>query len=246
VGDFCTGTARSSSVEVDAGDGYDGHGTHDASYAAGNLSGVAKGAHIFSLRASWQGNPSDLANGGPRCDDDTAVVQAIEWITTHHQRPAVVNISFGRGGPAVQQAMIHSIAAGFVYTLSGNSGGAVSDHWGSDVPTKALVVGGIRRDGSPLGDGYGPLLAMYAPAEGLLGAGKASDTDYSIPERDGCPTCGGGDSFAAPFVAGVAAIYLQSHPTATPAVVRAALLAAATPGVQVGLPQPLLYAKFPF
>jgi aqualysin 1 len=245
VGDFCTGTARSTSAEVDSGDGFDGHGTHDASYAAGNLSGVAKRANIFSLRASWQGDHNDAANGGPQCDDDTAVVQAINWITAHHRLPAVVNMSFGRGSSVVQQAIAKSIDAGFVYTLSGNSGGSVSDHWGTEVPTKALVVGGIKTGDSPLGSGYGPLLALYAPADGLFGAGKASDTDYSIPERDGCPPCHGGDSFAAPFVAGVAATYLQAHPSASPAAVRAALLAAATPGVHVGLPQPLLYTKLP-
>jgi subtilisin family serine protease len=245
VGDFCTGTPRISSAEVDAGDGYDGHGTHVASYAAGNLSGVAKNAKIFSLRASWQGDHNDTANAGPRCDDGTAVVQAINWITAQHQLPAVVNISFGRGSPAVQQAIVNSIAAGFVYTLSGNTGGSVSDHWGTEVATKALIVGGSRRDDFPLGSGYGPLLALYAPADGLYGAGKASDTDYSIPELDGCPTCHGGDSFAAPFVAGVTATYLQAHPSASPATVRAALLAAATPGARVGLPKPLLYSKLP-
>jgi subtilisin family serine protease len=63
--------------------------------------------------------------------------------------------------------------------------------------------------------------------------------------RDQRPTCHGGDSFAAPFVAGVVATYFQAHPHASPTTVRAALLAAATPGVQVGLPQPLLFATIP-
>jgi subtilisin family serine protease len=245
VGDFCTGMPRRSSAEVDPGDGFDGHGTHDASYAAGKRSGVAKSASIFSLRTSWQGDHNDTTNGGPQCDDGTAVVQAINWITAQHRLPAVVNISFGGGRAAVRQAIVNSIADGFVYTLSGNTGGSVSDHWGTEVPTKALVVGGTRRDDSPLGRAYGPLLALYAPADGLYGAGKASDIDYSIPERDGCLTCHGGDSFAAPLVAGVAATYLQAHPHASPATVRSAILAAATPGIQVGLPQPLLYATLP-
>jgi subtilisin family serine protease len=245
VGDFCTGTARRSSAEVDSGDGFDGHGTHNASYAAGNRSGVAKSASIFSLRVSWQGNHEDTANGGPQCDDGRAVVQAINWITAHHRLPAIVNLSFGSGSVAVRQAILNSIAGGFVYTLSGNTGGSVSDHWGREIPTKALVVGGTRRDDSPLGHAYGPLLALYAPADGLYGAGKASDTDYSIPERDGCPTCQGGNSFAAPLVGGVVATYLQVHPHASPATVRAAVLAAATPGVHVGLPRPLLYATLP-
>ena len=242
VGDFCTGTLRTSSKELDTGDGYDGHGTHNASYAAGHMSGVAKNAKIFSLRASWQApttDPDDAANGGTACGDQTngrandqAVMQAVNWITHHGQKPAVVNLSFGAGSPQTQNAILGSIAAGFLYTLSGDTGGLVSDHWGTQVPTQALVVGGTDMNDIPLGAGYGPLLALFAPAQHLFGAGKASDDDYSIPEFDGCSqTCRGGDSFAAPFVAGVAATYLHLHPDATPAQVRQAMISAATPGV---------------
>ena len=67
--------------------------------------------------------------------------------------------------------------------------------------------------------GYGPHLTIFAPGIRIQGAGSASDTaEFS----------GDGDSYAAPFVAGVAALYLQQHPQATPAEVKAAILAAAT------------------
>ena len=48
--------------------------------------------------------------------------------------------------------------------------------------------------------------------------------------NDSAYTWGTGTSFAAPFVAGVAALYLSDHPQATPAQVKAALMSAATPG----------------
>jgi subtilisin family serine protease len=242
VGDFCTGRLRTASAPFDKADGYDGHGTHVASYAAGRRSGVAKAARIFSLRASWYGPRGDsdyAANGGPACGDETnhyasdeAVRQAVLWIIRHGRRPAVVNISFGRVSEQTRTAILQAIRAGFVFTLSGNTGGPVSSHWGNEVPITALTVGGTDSMDHPLGSGYGALLALYAPAEGLVGAGKASDIDYSVPERDGCArNCRGGDSFAAPFVAGAAALYLESHQTASPLEVKTALVRGSSAGV---------------
>jgi subtilisin family serine protease len=242
VGDFCTGQVRTTSRPFDNADGYDGHGTHVASYAAGRRSGVAKATRIVSLRVSWSGrrdDPDYAANGGPACGDETnhhandeAVRQAVIWITRHGHRPAVLNISFGSASERTQTAIREVIRSGFVVTLSGGTGGPVSSHWGTEIPVIALVVGGTDAMDRPLGRNYGPLLALYAPAQGLMGAGKASDTDYSVPERDGCShDCRGGDSFAAPLAAGAAALYLESHPTAPPADVKTALIMAATAGI---------------
>lgn len=56
---------------------------------------------------------------------------------------------------------------------------------------------------------------------------------------------------AVPHVAGVAALYLSEHPTATPAEVKAAILGSATMGtlnpvrLRTGTPNRLLYSKLP-
>jgi subtilisin family serine protease len=228
IGDFCTGARRAGSQEVDPGDGWDGHDTHVASYAAGTLSGVAKRARIYSLRTTWQTPDGVAANGGDHCVNGSAVADAVNWITANGHRPAVVNYSGGSGDTATREAILKSTDAGFVYTLSGNTGGLVSLHWGDQVPARTLVVGGTDSDDRALNDStstathYGPLLAVYAPAKGLTGAGKANPHTYTIPEEQGPPYAG--DSFAAPFVAGVAALYLELHPTASPCEVRQAII----------------------
>jgi subtilisin family serine protease len=143
------------------------------------------------------------------------------------------------------EAIHASIAAGFTVTLSagsGNGGAAVQNHWGTvadgtRLSDEAFVVGGTNdSDAAAFSTSYGPQLTLYAPAKGLKGAGAGtafsgpgSDTVEDVPETSDCnPNClSAGDSFAAPFVAGVAATYLQLHPNARPAEVRNAILARA-------------------
>lgn len=235
IGDFCTGMRRTGTAEVDVDDGYYGHETHVASYAAGARSGVAKDATIYSLRTTWKVGTDGTTNGGSACGPNSqngAVAAAINWVAVNGQRPGVVNYSGGTGNPDVQQAILNAIASGFVVTLSGNTGGLVTDNWGSDVPSQALVVGATDSSDHALNTktDYGPLLALYAPGAGLVGASKRGDTDYVIPETDPSSAPRGGDSFAAAFVAGVAATYLETHQTAKPTDVRRALLRGATPG----------------
>jgi subtilisin family serine protease len=246
VGDFCTGERRSGTRELDANDGFDGHDTHVASYAAGRLSGVATNARIYSLRTTWQRDDSNAVDGGEFCrrgsDTDVAVAAAIDWIRLHGREehgagPAVVNYSGGRGNAGVRRAILEATDAGYLFTLSGNTGGAVEINWGSCdadrsipcVPRQALVVGGTTEGDTPLGTGYGGLLGLYAPAAGLYGAGKESNTRLTIPEQQCSPPCSAGDSFAAPWVAGAAAVFLQNHPMAKPAQVRDEILRRAAP-----------------
>jgi hypothetical protein len=250
VGDFCTGLRRppESSAYETYDDGYDGHGTHNASYAAGNQAGVAKNAKIYSLRAQGASARHQVSPDGPGCGNaaanpSLAVKAAVEWITKNGQRPAVVNLSFCCYAGPVWHAIHSSIAAGFTYALSAGTGGDVVDHWGIQLAREALIVAGTRIDDSPLATTYGESLSLFAPAQGLCGArlglgnGSGCPSGYSVPE-----TAQGknpaGDSFAAPWVTGVAAVYLQQHKDATPAQVRTGILSRAAP--VAGLPQKLL------
>jgi subtilisin family serine protease len=246
VGDFCSVDGRgnptsSKSDDIDQGPG---HGTLNASIAAGFRSGVAKGAAVYALRAfcytssRWHGTSEAIQN-------------AVEWITAHGRKPAVVNISFGPGWPdrsintRLRAAILSSIGAGFVYVLSQACQPDVDKLWSRDVATRALVAGSVDTGDVADGRDYGADLAMFAPAPGVVGAIKASDSSYDdygqVDNR-----CA--DSHAAPHVAGVAARYLELHPSATPATVRAELVNHATAGalsnVYSGTPNRLLYSGF--
>ncbi|MBI3792282.1 MAG: PKD domain-containing protein, partial [Gemmatimonadetes bacterium] len=69
---------------------------------------------------------------------------------------------------------------------------------------------------------FGTCVDLFAPGVNVLGALNTAD--------QGSRTWSG-TSAASPFVAGVAALYLESFPNATPAQVQTALVSAATPGV---------------
>lgn len=80
-----------------------------------------------------------------------------------------------------------------------------------------LAVGGVDADGAPADFSLrGPWVDVAAPAVGLrsVGADGAGVADFVVA-GDGSRAPISGTSFAAPFVAGVAALIRQAHPTLT-------------------------------
>jgi subtilisin family serine protease len=221
IGDFTTGAGDR--LGTDNADDCDpppsaarGHGTHVASILAGRTFGVARAVRVHALRI--------LPCTGTTRTDFVAAVRAVEWITGHGSKPAVVNISparFEAADRALDEAIGRSILAGYVYVLS--AGGVANlDAYSPQRVTAAITVGSTDESDAAIQREYGPHLTIFAPGARIRGAGSGSDTaEFS----------GDGDSFAAPFVAGVAALYLQRHPLATPADVKAAIVSTATPDV---------------
>ena len=213
VGDFVSGNPGSDQADDCDPPPSQGHGTHVASILAGKTFGVAPAARIHALRI--------LACSGTTRTDRAAAVRAVDWITAHGVKPAVVNISPARWQTPetdLDEAIRRSIRAGFVYVLSA---GGVGD-LGAFTPQRvgeAITVASTTADDKSANSEYGQRLTIFAPGIGIPGAGRASDT---------ATFSGDGDSYAAPIVAGVAALYLQQHPAATPDEVKRALLAAAT------------------
>ncbi|GGU50613.1 S8 family serine peptidase [Lentzea flava] len=208
-----------------------GHGTHTASTSVGKTYGVAKKAKLVALRVF------DCSASGP----DDLVVDAVEWIDANGRKPAVVNMSLGQYQTGIGDEQIRaSIQKGFVHVFAaGNNNGADACGYSPARVTEGLTVASTERDDSRSGfSNTGTCVDLFAPGGSNTGASYSSDTATRSDQ---------GTSFSAPLVTGAAALYLQSHPSATQAEVNKAIVDAATPGKVTnagpGSPNKLLYTK---
>jgi subtilisin family serine protease len=213
-------------------DTYDlaGHGTHVAGIAGGRRFGVAKQATL---------HPVKVCDRGGSCDQSW-VMSGLDWIAANGQRPAVVNMSFNLPHIWYDTSALEIAAARFInwygiaiVNSAGNWNQDASNFAPTNVP-EVIVAGGIdwvrnERFGAPYnsscttqecGSNYGPSVDLFAPATDVLSASMEPDRVCRLT----------GTSMAAPHVTGVAALYLQTHPNATPAEVQSALVANATVG----------------
>jgi subtilisin family serine protease len=186
-----------------------GHGTHVSGTVAGTAWGIAKQATIHSSRfLDEQGSGTD-----------TDAIRSLEWIGAHNPGAGVrkvVNASWGGSpSPAIDEAVCKLIGAGTVFVAA--AGNEESD---SRTSTPARIVQVITTGASDRTDkmayfsNFGPGVDVFAP--GL-------DIESDTPQ--GGTAVMSGTSMASPHVAGTAALYLQRHPTATPAEVEAGLIA---------------------
>lgn len=206
-----------------------GHGTHVSSTIAGTKYGVAKQATILSHRVLGC-NGSGAISG---------IIAAIEAVTADPRRPAIANMSLGAAGnDAMDEALRASIAAGITYVVAAGNSDA-NAQWASPARVlEAITVGAsTQTDGRASFSNYGPVLDLFAPGAGIDGAWHTNDTATSRLS---------GTSMAAPHVAGIAALYLETHPDASPNDVRDAIVSTATPnalsGVGSGSPNLLAFA----
>jgi hypothetical protein len=105
----------------------------------------------------------------------------------------------------------------------------------------ALTVSATdRNDKRATFSNYGTCTDIFAPGVDIQSAWNTNDTDRNVLQ---------GTSMASPHAAGVAALYLESNPGASPATVTAAIINNATQNVvsdpKSGSPNRLLYSIFP-
>ncbi|MEU9932887.1 S8 family peptidase [Streptomyces anulatus] len=195
-----------------------GHGTHVATTAAGTVYGVAKKAKIVAVRV--------LNNSGS--GTTAGVIAGVDWITANHVASSVANVSLG-GGPSttLDNAVRRSIASGVTYSIAaGNSNAPASGFSPARVETALTVGATTRTDARATYSNHGPLVDLFAPGSDITAGWATSDT---------ATYTGNGTSFAAPHVAGAAAVYLTNHPGSSPAAVGTALVNGATSNVLTGI-----------
>lgn len=197
-----------------------GHGTHVAGTIGGATYGVAKGVALVAVRVldcfgsgSWSG-----------------VIAGIDFVTAEHQpgEPAVANMSLGGGAnSAVDLAVRNSIADGVAYAVAAGNSNANACAFSPARVTEAMSVGAsTSTDAKASFSNWGPCMDWFAPGESITSAWRTTDSATNTIS---------GTSMASPHTAGVAALYLQSFPTASPATVERALQRATTSRVITGL-----------
>jgi subtilisin family serine protease len=196
-----------------------GHGTHVAGTVGGTTYGLAKGVSLHAVKVLD-------CNGSGRW---SGVIAGIDWVTGHAAKPAVANMSLGGAyyQPA-NDAVAGSVASGVVYAVAaGNSATDACTFSPASEPSALTIGATYKTDKMSSFSNIGPCVDLFAPGSGITSDWNSSDTATATLS---------GTSMASPHVAGAAALYLETHPAASPADVGAAILGAATQNVITSLP----------
>jgi subtilisin family serine protease len=214
-------------------DGVDcnGHGTHVAGTIGGTMYGVAKKVQLYAVRVlDCQGSGNIFT-----------VLDGIDWVTRNRVLPAVANMSLGSGySPSTNQAVSNSIAAGVVYAVAAGNNAADACNYSPSSTYMALTVAASdQSDVLASFSNTGYCVDMEAPGVGITSDWIGSDNATNTIS---------GTSMASPHVAGAAALYLSTNPSAGPYEVGVALTGNATAGVLTSVPagteNRLLYTGF--
>ena len=220
----CTGTG--------ANKDQNGHGTHVAGTAAAldnniGVVGVAPSAKLWGVKVL---DATGIGTLG-------CVIAGVDYVTSHADEIEVANMSLGFKGTssALNTAIANSVAAGIVYVVAaGNSNADASEFSPANHPDVITVSAIADFDGQPGGlasptcrndvddtfanfSNFGSSIEIAAPGVCIL----------STWIGGGYNTISG-TSMASPHVAGAAALYMANNPSASPADVRSALIAAGT------------------
>ncbi len=188
----------------------EGHGTHTAGIIGGSTYGVAKQADLVALRVLDCSGEGEL----------DWVLDALEWTLKHRPAgPAVINMSLGAVQiDLVDDAVERVVEAGIPVVVSaGNDGASATRTSPANAPDAITVGWTTRSDRKATDSNYGKRIDIFAPGDDILSAGVSETSRTATATLSGT-------SMAAPMVTGAVARYLQAHPSATPAEVRAALV----------------------
>ena len=204
-----------------------GHGTLVAGIVGAATYGVAKGVFLHGVRV-WSAD----CRGTFTTSD---IIAGIDWVTANHQSPAVANVLMqSEPSTALATAIQRLWASGvFVATAAGNDNADACQLAPGQAPF--AVAASTKSDAKGAFSNWGQCVKIYAPGELIQSTWLNGQTSIET-----------GTSFAAPHVAGVAALYKATFGDASSDVVANWILNNATAGVitgnRPGTPNLLLYS----
>ncbi|MBV9928944.1 MAG: S8 family peptidase [Acidobacteria bacterium] len=208
-----------------------GHGTHVAGTIGGSTYGVAKSVSLRAVRVlNCQGSGTT-----------SGVISGVNWVAANRVLPAVANMSLGGGASSALDSAVNSaINAGVTFAVAAGNETQDACNVSPARTAAAITVGSTTStDARSSFSNFGTCVDIFAPGSSITSAWATSDTATNTIS---------GTSMATPHVAGVAALYLQGHTTASNATVRNALVNGATTnvitGAGTGSPNRLLYSLF--
>jgi subtilisin family serine protease len=229
-------TSGYDAVDGGAADDCNGHGTHVAGTVGGTIHGVAKGVSLVAVRV-LDCNGSGTTAG---------VIAGVDWVANNAVKPAVANMSLGGGAnTTLDNAVKNAVAKGVTFAVAAGNGNFLGiaanacNYSPARVPEAITVGATTSSDAKASYSNYGSCLDIFAPGSSITSSWYTSDTATNTIS---------GTSMATPHVVGVAALYLQSNPAATPAGVASALTSGATVGKVTspgsGSPNRLLFTAY--
>ena len=208
-----------------------GHGTHVSGTVGGSTYGVAKNVTLVAVRVL------DSSGSGT----NSGVISGVDFVTSDHQagQPAVANMSLGGGiSSALDTAVTNSINDGVTYSIAAGNDNADACNTSPARVASAITVGATTTsDARSSFSNFGTCLDIFAPGSSITSSWNTSDTATNTIS---------GTSMATPHVTGVAALFLETNPTASPATVTAAIINSSTPNkvtsAGTGSPNRLVYS----
>jgi subtilisin family serine protease len=208
-----------------------GHGTHVAGTVGGSTYGVAKNVTLVAVRVL------DSAGNGT----DSGVISGVDFVTSDHQagQPAVANMSLGGGAStALDTAVANAVSDGVTFAVAAGNENQNACNVSPARVASAITVGSTTTtDARSSFSNFGTCVDIFAPGSSITSAWRTSDTATNTIS---------GTSMATPHVTGVAALFLETNPTASPATVTAAIINGSTPnkvtGAGTGSPNRLLFS----